>query len=200
MDRCGGEVPSGKPITQHDPNASTILRTGASDVGLRMARSERRRSTRWVLHHERRRPRCGPGLGAPGRAGVQPTSGRDRGGALLGRPICSDRLGSAVTRYDRLLLCMPSPVVARNRTIALGETQGPGAGLAALDAIARARSLSPAACRLRPPAAPAVTIRRQARLRTRRSPSGDNSRAAVSAATDRGAGPGAPSLSHSCTD
>jgi RNA polymerase sigma-70 factor (ECF subfamily) len=41
-----------------------------------------------------------------------------------------------VTLYDHLLSLMPTPVVALNRAIAIGEIEGPGALLAALDAIA----------------------------------------------------------------
>jgi predicted RNA polymerase sigma factor len=38
--------------------------------------------------------------------------------------------------YDALLAILPSPVVAINRALAVGEIHGPGTGLAALDAIA----------------------------------------------------------------
>jgi RNA polymerase sigma-70 factor (ECF subfamily) len=41
-----------------------------------------------------------------------------------------------VALYDHLFSVMPSPVVALNRAIAIGEIEGPGAALAALDAIA----------------------------------------------------------------
>ena len=41
-----------------------------------------------------------------------------------------------VALYDHLFSVMPTPVVALNRAIAIGETEGPGAALAALDAIA----------------------------------------------------------------
>jgi RNA polymerase sigma-70 factor (ECF subfamily) len=41
-----------------------------------------------------------------------------------------------VALYDHLLLVMPTPVVALNRAIAIGETESSGAALAALDAIA----------------------------------------------------------------
>ena len=41
-----------------------------------------------------------------------------------------------VALYDHLFSFMPSPVVALNRAIAIGETEGPGAALNALDAIA----------------------------------------------------------------
>ena len=41
-----------------------------------------------------------------------------------------------VTLYDHLFSLMPTPVVALNRAIAIGETEGPGAALTALDAIA----------------------------------------------------------------
>jgi RNA polymerase sigma-70 factor, ECF subfamily len=41
-----------------------------------------------------------------------------------------------VTLYDHLFSIMPTPVVALNRAIAIGETEGPVAALAALDAIA----------------------------------------------------------------
>lgn len=41
-----------------------------------------------------------------------------------------------VALYDHLLSVMPTSVVALNRAIAIGETEGPGAALAALDAIA----------------------------------------------------------------
>jgi RNA polymerase sigma-70 factor (ECF subfamily) len=42
-----------------------------------------------------------------------------------------------VALYDHLLSVMPTPVVALNRAIAIGEIQGPGAALTALDAIGR---------------------------------------------------------------
>jgi RNA polymerase sigma-70 factor (ECF subfamily) len=38
--------------------------------------------------------------------------------------------------YDQLIAIWPSPIVALNRAIALGEARGPAAGLAALDALA----------------------------------------------------------------
>jgi RNA polymerase sigma-70 factor (ECF subfamily) len=41
-----------------------------------------------------------------------------------------------VALYDHLFSVMPTPVVALNRAIAIGETGGPGAALTALDAIA----------------------------------------------------------------
>ena len=41
-----------------------------------------------------------------------------------------------VALYDHLFSVMPTPVVALNRAIAVGETEGPGAALTALDAIA----------------------------------------------------------------
>lgn len=41
-----------------------------------------------------------------------------------------------VTLYDHLLSFMPTPVVALNRAIAVGECDGPAVALAALDAIA----------------------------------------------------------------
>ena len=41
-----------------------------------------------------------------------------------------------VALYDHLLSVMPTPVVALNRAIAIGETEGPGAAITALDAIA----------------------------------------------------------------
>ena len=41
-----------------------------------------------------------------------------------------------VSLYDRLLAIAPSPVVALNRAIAVGERDGPAAGIAALDGIA----------------------------------------------------------------
>jgi RNA polymerase sigma-70 factor (ECF subfamily) len=41
-----------------------------------------------------------------------------------------------VALYDHLFSVMPTPVVALNRAIAIGETEGPGAALIALDAIA----------------------------------------------------------------
>ena len=43
-----------------------------------------------------------------------------------------------VRLYDRLLTVMPTPVVAFNRAIAVGESQGPGAALAELDAVSDA--------------------------------------------------------------
>jgi RNA polymerase sigma-70 factor, ECF subfamily len=41
-----------------------------------------------------------------------------------------------VVLYDHLFSIMPTPVVALNRAIAIGETEGPGAALIAFDAIA----------------------------------------------------------------
>ena len=41
-----------------------------------------------------------------------------------------------VTLYDQLFSVMPTPVVALNRAIAIGEVEGPTAALNALDAIA----------------------------------------------------------------
>src|SRR3990172_8349357 len=41
-----------------------------------------------------------------------------------------------VALYDHLFSFRPTPVVALNRAIAIGETEGPGAALTALDAIA----------------------------------------------------------------
>jgi RNA polymerase sigma-70 factor (ECF subfamily) len=41
-----------------------------------------------------------------------------------------------VTLYDQLFVFMPTPVVALNRAIAVGEIEGPAAGLRAVDAIA----------------------------------------------------------------
>ncbi len=41
-----------------------------------------------------------------------------------------------VALYDHLFSVMPTPVVALNRAIAIGETEGPGAALTALDALA----------------------------------------------------------------
>ncbi len=41
-----------------------------------------------------------------------------------------------VDLYDHLLALTPGPVVALNRAIAVGEVEGPSAGLAALDAVA----------------------------------------------------------------
>jgi RNA polymerase sigma-70 factor (ECF subfamily) len=41
-----------------------------------------------------------------------------------------------VTLYDHLITLMPTPVVALNRAIAVGETEGPAVALAQLDAIA----------------------------------------------------------------
>jgi RNA polymerase sigma-70 factor (ECF subfamily) len=40
-----------------------------------------------------------------------------------------------VALYDHLISIMPTPVVAMNRAIAIGETEGPAAALALLDAI-----------------------------------------------------------------
>lgn len=42
-----------------------------------------------------------------------------------------------VTLYDQLLALLPTPVVALNRAIAIGETEGPDVALAELDSIAR---------------------------------------------------------------
>jgi RNA polymerase sigma-70 factor, ECF subfamily len=41
-----------------------------------------------------------------------------------------------VALYDQLISIMPTPVVALNRAIAVGEIEGPAAALAALDAVA----------------------------------------------------------------
>jgi RNA polymerase sigma-70 factor (ECF subfamily) len=43
--------------------------------------------------------------------------------------------GQILALYDQLLLFDPSPVVALNRAVALGEVEGPAAGLAAVDAL-----------------------------------------------------------------
>jgi RNA polymerase sigma-70 factor (ECF subfamily) len=43
-----------------------------------------------------------------------------------------------VTLYDQLMATMPTPVVALNRAIAIGEVDGPTAALSALDAVAGA--------------------------------------------------------------
>ena len=40
-----------------------------------------------------------------------------------------------VTLYDQLFSIMPTPVIALNRAIAIGEVQGSGAALVALDAV-----------------------------------------------------------------
>jgi len=41
-----------------------------------------------------------------------------------------------LTLYDQLIAIWPSPIVALNRAVALGQARGPAAGLAALDALA----------------------------------------------------------------
>ena len=41
-----------------------------------------------------------------------------------------------VALYDQLIAIWPSPIVALNRAVAVGEATGPTAGLAALDALA----------------------------------------------------------------
>jgi RNA polymerase sigma-70 factor (ECF subfamily) len=41
-----------------------------------------------------------------------------------------------VALYDHLFSIMPTPVIALNRAIAIGEIEGPGAALTALEAIA----------------------------------------------------------------
>jgi RNA polymerase sigma-70 factor (ECF subfamily) len=43
--------------------------------------------------------------------------------------------GQILALYDQLLLFDPSPVVALNRAVALGEVEGPAAGLAAVDGL-----------------------------------------------------------------
>ena len=43
--------------------------------------------------------------------------------------------GQILALYDQLLRCDPSPVVALNRAVALGEVEGPAAGLAAVDGL-----------------------------------------------------------------
>ena len=45
--------------------------------------------------------------------------------------------GAIIELYDGLLALTHSPVVAVNRAVALGQTAGPAAGLAALDELAR---------------------------------------------------------------
>ena len=43
--------------------------------------------------------------------------------------------GQILALYDQLLTCMPTPVVALNRAVALAEVQGPQAGLDAVDSL-----------------------------------------------------------------
>ena len=51
------------------------------------------------------------------------------------------RWGDIVGLYDKLMIIRPSPVVAMSRAIALGEDEGPEAGLRALRAISNAERL-----------------------------------------------------------
>ena len=91
-----------------------------------------------------------------------------------------------VQLYDALLALTGSPVVAINRAIAVAETRGPAAGLAALDALAgrcAARRLSALLGRARRAAgAAAATRRRRSRLRARDRPRTRSGGAALSAA------------------
>ena len=67
--------------------------------------------------------------------------------------------------YDQLLLFDPSPVVALNRAVALGEVEGPAAGLAAVDGLPL-QSLLPLSRRAGRSAAPPRSLaRRSGRLR-----------------------------------
>ena len=54
---------------------------------------------------------------------------------MCGGPRTSDDAwqNKAGTLYDALLSVMPTPVVALNRAIAIGEVQGPAAALALID-------------------------------------------------------------------
>ncbi len=58
-------------------------------------------------------------------------------GVHCAAPTFEDTDWPAIVRlYDRLLLVMPTQVVAMNRAIAVAETEGPAAGLGLLDAVA----------------------------------------------------------------
>jgi predicted RNA polymerase sigma factor len=63
-----------------------------------------------------------------------------RGGGTVGARFASAHRAAdwaaIVQLYDALFAMTGSPVVAINRAVALAETQGPAAGLAALDALA----------------------------------------------------------------
>jgi RNA polymerase sigma-70 factor (ECF subfamily) len=69
-------------------------------------------------------------------------SGRYQIEAAIQSAHVARRLGGAATwpaivaLYDHLLALTGSPVVALNRAVALAETDGPGAALAALDPLA----------------------------------------------------------------
>lgn len=97
-----------------------------------------------------------------------------------------------VALYDHLFSVMPTPVVALNRAIALGEIEGPGAALSsARRNRTRPRQLSPDARSPWHNVATCWTTRRsQCRLRTRSPPRSDGSGPAVSRATDRRVGRG----------
>jgi RNA polymerase sigma-70 factor (ECF subfamily) len=77
-------------------------------------------------------------LGRPGRYQLE--------AAVQSAHVVRRRIGSAdweaiVQLYDALAALTDSPVVAINRAVAVAETQGPNAGLAALDAVASDRRL-----------------------------------------------------------
>ena len=80
-------------------------------------------------------PSCVPAFGATGR-------GPSRLQAAIQAVHCDAGSFEAtdwpqiVALYDHLYAVMPTPVVALNRAIAVGEVEGPTAGLAAMDAIA----------------------------------------------------------------
>lgn len=113
-----------------------------------------------LLHHARRASRIGPGgrlvpLAEQDRS-LWDAAAIAEGVAILQRALARDRLGEyqaqaaiaalhadaatagetdwvqIVEWYDELLRLAPGPVVRLNRAVAVGEADGPGAGLAAL--------------------------------------------------------------------
>ena len=100
-----------------------------------------------VLLRDQDRTRWDRALIAEGHAIVRRCIRRDQPGpfqlqAAIQAVHCAARTFEAtdwpqiVTLYDHLFSIMPTPVVALNRAIALGETEGPGPALAALDTVA----------------------------------------------------------------
>jgi len=100
-----------------------------------------------VLLRDQDRTKWDRGLIAEGHAIVRACIRRDRPGsfqlqAAIQAVHCQADSFEAtdwpqiVALYDHLFSVMPTPVVALNRAIAIGETAGPGAALAMLDAIA----------------------------------------------------------------
>ena len=77
-------------------------------------------------------PRPRPALPAPRPARPVPGAGGDPGGAQRDRPTDWRQV---VALYDHLLALTPTPMVALNRAIAVGEVDGPGAALVLVDGL-----------------------------------------------------------------